>query len=64
MHPSIIQSVLRPIHPDCQEAFTTLTQIGKNIHLNDDVPNDLIVHENDDELSRHSGDNAKVMQRF
>ena len=56
---STIQSVLRPIHPDCQEAFTSLTQIGQNIHLNDDIPKDLIVHENDDELPRLM---AKVMQ--
>ena len=50
------QSVVRPIHPDCQEAFTSLTQIGQNIHLNDNIPNDLTVHKNDDEFSGLSDD--------
>lgn len=47
-------SVIRPIHPDCQAAFDSLSAVAINQVIDNVNDNNDVIHENDDEASIHS----------
>ena len=51
---STIQYVIRPIHPDCQEAFDSLSRADYGIEIEIEDLDNVVVHENDDERSVNS----------